>query len=185
MVNRIFSISLVTLVSSLSTVLSIALKKNLIKLSREYWYMWSIMQREMHKKYSIAPSAATTRYSYLWALISISVIFAISDCSWIEIDVAFVFSRLSMSSLLSKMVAGSASESCFNRLLSSSSKTTLNSFCFFTSSCFLTYNSFLSTLTTMARSWSSRPPYVTIKLMMVHWAAISGLKWGFDNFVMR
>lgn len=62
---------------------------------------------------------------------------------------------------------------------------TWNSFCFFTNSCFKTYNSFFSTLTTMASNCSSNPDYVTMKLMIVHCAAISGLKCGLVSFVMR
>jgi hypothetical protein len=53
------SMSLGMRVSSLSVVFSIALKKKRMKPYREYWYMWSMMQSEINKKYSIAPSAAT------------------------------------------------------------------------------------------------------------------------------
>jgi hypothetical protein len=43
--------------------------------------------------------------------------------------VALVFSRLSISYLLSRIVAGSASESCLSKLDFNSSRITLNSFC--------------------------------------------------------
>ena len=42
------------------------------------------------------------------------VFFASSDCSWIEIAVNFVFSKLVINSLFYKIVEGSASESYFS-----------------------------------------------------------------------
>jgi hypothetical protein len=50
--------------------------------SNEYWYIWSIMQSVINKKYNIAPSPATGRYIYLCALILTSVFFAFYDCYW-------------------------------------------------------------------------------------------------------
>mmetsp|Transcript_90030 Transcript_90030/g.275609 ORF Transcript_90030/g.275609 Transcript_90030/m.275609 type:complete len:314 (+) Transcript_90030:736-1677(+) len=160
--------------SSVASVRSIALYKKLTKDSREYWYMCSMKQSWMMRKNNIEPSAATGLYSSREVLISTSVTCAWATCTAISLDVALVFSRPSMSGKLSRIVAGSAADSWERRSSSSCESVTLNSFCFRTSSCFCCSSSGFSTFTTMARIWSSRPSGVTMKLMIVHWAAISG-----------
>lgn len=73
-----------------------------------------------------------------------------------------------MSSLLSRMVLGSASDNETKSDSSNLSSVTENSFCFLTSSYLIISNSFFSMLTTAASNYSSRPDSVTMKLMMVH-----------------
>lgn len=55
-----FKINVGILSSPLVVVLLIDLKKNVMKDSKEYWYMWSMTLSEMTKKYNMEPSAATT-----------------------------------------------------------------------------------------------------------------------------
>lgn len=74
----IFLIKIETLSSDLSLVPLMALKKNLIKDSNEYWYMWSITHKAITKKYNIAPSLATNLYDSLSWLIFSSVTLASS-----------------------------------------------------------------------------------------------------------
>jgi len=83
------------------------------------------------------------------------------------------------------MVEGSAEASDSKSNDSSLSNKTENSFYFFTNSCFCISNSFFSMFTTWANSYSSRPDSVTIKLIIVHCAAISGLKCGLTNLVTK
>lgn len=118
-------------------------------------------------------------------MISISVTLAIALYSAILLDVVLVKSRLAIKLLFSNIVAGSASDSCINKFSSSLSNYTENSFCYFTNSDLFISNSFLSILTTAANNYSSKPDSVTIKLIIVHYAAISGLKCGLYNFVIK
>jgi len=94
-------------------------------------------------------------------------------------------SKVSINSLFSKIVEESAEAKDSSKEDSNLSRVTENSFYFLTSSCFYISSSFFSIFTTVASNCSSKPCSVTIKLMMVHWAAISGLKWGFVNFVIK
>ena len=96
-----------------------------------------------------------------------------------------VLSKFLISSTLSKIVAGSASDKDINNPSSNLSNYTENSFYCLTNSDLFISNSFLSILTTSANNYSSRPDSVTIKLIIVHYAAISGLKCGLNNFVIR
>lgn len=96
-----------------------------------------------------------------------------------------VLSKLLINSWLSRIVAGSAEDKESSNCFSKVSRVTLNSFYFLTNSYFIISNSFFSMFTTMANSYSSRPLSVTMKLMIVHWAAVSGLKCGFYNFVTK
>ncbi len=81
-------------------------------------------------------------------LIISSVFLASADYLVISLVVCLVLSKLSISSLLSKMVAGSASLSDWSNYLSSLSNYTEKSFCYLTNSCFYISKSALSWLTT-------------------------------------
>ena len=164
----IFFLNSSVLVSSLTVVLSMALKKNFLNDSNEYWYICSITDNWITKKYNIAPSAATILYNSLCWLISASVILAIALYSEIWFDVYLVLSKFLINSTLSRMVAGSASDKDINNPSSNLSNCTENSFCYLTNSDLFISNSFLSILTTSANSYSSRPDSVTMKLMIVH-----------------
>lgn len=118
-------------------------------------------------------------------MISISVTFAILLYSVIVLDVYFVLSRFAIKLLFSKIVDGSASDNYINKFSSNLSNYTENSFYYFTNSYLFISNSFLSILTTAANNYSSKPDSVTIKLIIVHYAAISGLKCGLYNFVIK
>lgn len=97
-----------------------------------------------------------------------SVFLAKADYSVISMVVFLVVSRVWISSLFSKMVEESALASDSRSWDSSLSRVTAKSFCFFTNSCFYISSSFFSMFTTVARSCSSRPDSVTMKLMIVH-----------------
>jgi len=99
--------------------------------------------------------------------------------------VFFVLSRFSISSLFSKMVAESAEFKESSKVFSKRSKVSVNSFYFFTNSCFICSNSFFSMFTTIANNYSSRPLSVTMKFIIVHCAAISGRKCGLYILVTK
>ena len=95
--------------------------------------------------------------------------------SSICLALVFVCSKLFISSILSKIVASSASDNFLktsSSLLISSASNSLISVTYFLID---SSNSGCSIFTTIANNWSSKPFSVTIKLINVHWATISGL----------
>mmetsp|Transcript_20358 Transcript_20358/g.49200 ORF Transcript_20358/g.49200 Transcript_20358/m.49200 type:complete len:394 (-) Transcript_20358:7072-8253(-) len=114
----------------------------------------------------------------------ISVSLATTTFSLMSMEVRFASSSDSISST-SSVMSPWASASLRRRSSSSCFSLTVNSFCCLMSTVFSSSRSGRSFVTTLARSWSSRPSSVTMKLMSVHSACTSGGKCGFASLVWR
>ena len=124
--------------------------------------MWILKRSESRKNIS-EPRLAAGRYISRAFSMTISVCLAMTIFSATSIDVAFESSRFSMSAMFS-VTSPSALASCSRMPSSSSVSLILKLFCCWMSSSFCAARSGRSSSTTFARSWSSRPSSVTMKL---------------------
>ena len=112
----IFSLNNNTRCNKLSvfSVLAIAFSKKYTNEFKEYWYISWITNNFDIRKNNIAPSSPTPLYISLFSLMSLISSSVCLELSSICNALPFVVSKLPINSLLSRIVASSASESFFN-----------------------------------------------------------------------
>lgn len=144
----------------------------------EYWYMGSMRFKSLITKYNTLPLIDTDLYRFLTLSISTSSMVDSAILWLISMAVYFAYSNDSMSSTLSRIFSASASANYLRMVASDSLIDFLYLAKFITLSSFYFSISGRSNLTTSAKSYSSRPSNVTVKLITVTLMKISGRYFG-------
>mmetsp|Transcript_120631 Transcript_120631/g.210027 ORF Transcript_120631/g.210027 Transcript_120631/m.210027 type:complete len:263 (+) Transcript_120631:716-1504(+) len=151
-----------------------ALLNTTSKASRENWYMWSTLASWSIWKNSRDPRSATGLYTRR-LLAMFTVVALASAMLWLmDLAVFLVVSRFSMSTTFSRM-SPVALESSYSSPSSHFCRSIFIWFMSRSSPTRCSSRSGRSRFTTVASSWSSSPSSVTMKLISVVCAAISGL----------